>query len=69
MVSALPTNSNHFRRKYHNFQVYIFNCQFGQLPAKLKSTLQTADDLQNLPAVVLLAAGQSQKDGAVFGIA
>ena len=41
MVSALPTNSNHFRRKYHNFQFYIFNYQFGQLPDKLQFDIPT----------------------------
>ena len=45
MESAAPTNSNHFRRKYHNFQFFIFNFQFGRLPDKLKLVKQAEREL------------------------
>ena len=54
MVSALPTILIHFRRKYHNFQFYIFNCQFGQLPAKLQVSLHKGVDILFHCDIILL---------------
>ena len=38
MVCAWRTYFNHFRRKYHNYQLSIVNYQFAQQRAKLKGT-------------------------------
>ena len=59
MVSPLATYLNHFRRKYHNFQLSILNFQFARKCAKQQFPLPTkkpgADERPRVGYVIYFA--------------
>ena len=57
MVSPLATYLNHFRRKYHNFQLSILNFQFARKCAKQQFIFRKREQRLLLPGFETYSVG------------